>query len=629
MSRIGRNLFTMSFGTLFVLAPAAAYAQSADDIVITASIASEGVARDLVGGSVTIFTPDDLEQRGTRLVADLLRDAPGLEVSRSGCAGCVTQVRIRGAEANHTLVLVDGINLASPVSREIDFSTLLSEDGARVEVLRGQQSALYGSEAIGGVIQYFTPDGRTSPGLRARAEYGTFNTFAGALQLGGASEKFDYMVSGTGFDTEGTTNTRAGTRDLGYWNYTFSGKARYAFTDDVRLIGVIRSNKNRSDFNSASDADGALIDSPGDFGTARNLVGRLELQVDALQGRWSNSLSVEGLDAKSTSYSFGSDFVTRGKRVRGAYVTSFTFGDDHIKHKLTASADYKHETFEQVYDPIRHSLNTTGVVGVYDLVIDGRTAFGASVRNDSNNRFKSFTSYRVQATHSFASGTRIRAAGGSGIQYPTQFELFGFSGTYLGNPDLRPEKSEGWEVGIEQSLLGKKILFGATYFSNQLTDKISSTGFPISTPVNLAGKAHQKGVETFAELRLDNGLTINGAYTYLDGTDGSPPTQTVRRAKSIASVNVNWTGLEDRLRLNVNARYNGAQLDNRFPSGPPYVVLELLPAFTVVNINAEYKISKSFTLFARADNLLDDTYEEVWSYVAPRREMTVGVKARL
>ncbi len=314
--------------------------------------------------------------------------------------------------------------------------------------------------------------------------------------------------------------------------------------------------------------------------------------------------------------------------MKGAFVSAITFGDDHIKHKLTASADYQHETFEQNFDPEQHSLNTTGLVGVYDLVIDDNTAFGASVRNDSNNRFKSFTSYRVQATHSFPTGTRIRAAAGSGIQYPTQFELFGFSGTFLPNPNLRPEKSEGWEAGIEQKLLGKAILVGVTYFSSRLTDKISSEGFPISTPVNLPGKAHQKGVEVFAELNLQNGLSVNGAYTYLDSTDGVPPTQTVRRAKDIASLNVNWTGLADTLRLNFNLRYNGAQLDNRFPPAPPFVVLERLPAFTLVNLNAEYRITKQITLFARADNLFDERYEEVWSYVAPGREVTGGIKAR-
>jgi vitamin B12 transporter len=598
------------------------------DIVVTASITGDGVLRDLIGGSVTTLSADDLDQRGARQLADVLRDVPGVAVSRSGCLGCATQVRLRGAEANHTLVLVDGINLATPVSREADFSTMLGEDGARIEVLRGQQSALYGSEAIGGVIQYFTPDGRNSPGFRARAEYGSFDSFSGTLQAGGHSEQADYIVSFSAYDSGGTTNTRTGTRNLGYWNYTLSGKAHYAFSDDVRLTAVARWNKSKSDFNSGSDATGALTDTPGDYATAENLLGRLELQADGLDGRWTNSLSVEGLDARSSSYSFGSLYTQNGTRIKGAFVTALSFGNDEVRHKLTASIVHQDERFEQVYDPVRHDLRTTSLVGVYDLVINDKTAFGVSVRNDNNNRFESFTSYRVQATHSFPTGTRIRAAMGSGIQYPTQFELFGYSGTFQANPNLRPEKSEGWEVGIEQRLMGKAVLLGVTYFSNQLTDKISSQGFPITTPVNLPGKAHQKGVETFVELKLPAGLSVDAAYTYLDGTDGIPATQTLRRAKNIASVNVNWSAPHDRLRVNLGVRYNGSQLDNAFPPAPPYVVLQRLPAYTVVNMNAEYKLTDQITLFARADNLFDERYEELWSYVAPGRTVFGGVKAR-
>lgn len=609
-------------------APAADAGNNRDDVIVTASISSEGIPRDLIGGSVTTLSADDLEQRGTRQFSDVLRDVPGVEVSRSGCLGCTTQVRLRGAEANHTLVLVDGINLASPVSREADFSTMLAEDGARVEVLRGQQSALHGSEAIGGVIQYFTPDGKTSPGLRARVEYGSFNTISGALQAGGHSGAADYMLSFTAYDSDGTTDTRIGTRDLAYWNYTLSGKAHYAFSDDIRLFAVARWNKSKSDFNSGSDVEGALLDTPGDYATAENLVGRLELQADALNGRWSSSLSVEGLDARSSSYSFGSLYSQKGTRIKGAFVTSLTFGDDHIRHKLTTSADYQNETFEQVYDPIQRDLETTGIVGAYDLVVDNNTAFGASIRHDSNNRFKSFTSYRIQATHSFPMGTRIRAAAGSGIQYPTQFELFGFSGTFQANPNLRPEKSEGWEVGIEQRIMGQTARLGITYFSNQLTDKISSQGFPVAAPVNLTGKAHQKGVETFAEIHFPKGLAIDASYTYLDSTDGVPASQALRRAKNIASANLNWRAPNETLRLNLGVRYNGSQLDNAFPPAPPYVVLQRLPPYTVVNLNAEYRLSNQITLFARADNLFDARYEDLWSYVAPGRTVFGGVKAQ-
>ncbi len=215
-------------------------------------------------------------------------------------------------------------------------------------------------------------------------------------------------------------------------------------------------------------------------------------------------------------------------------------------------------------------------------------------------------------------------AAGSGIQYPTQVELFGFSGTFLANPNLRPEKSQGWESGLEQSFWEKRVLVGATYFDSELTDEISSTGFPISTPINLAGKAHQKGVEVFAKARLDHGLSLDAAYTYLDSKDGDPPIETLRRARNIASINLNWSSVGDVARVNLNVRYNGDQQDDRFPSVDPFVVPVTLSAFTLVGLNAAWKLNDQLTLYGRADNLFDERYEEVWSYRAPGRQLAVG-----
>ncbi len=607
---------------------APAPANTVENLVVTAALDNRGVDRDLIGGSVSIITPDDIDQRGARLALDVLRDVPGIAVNRSGCIGCATEIRIRGAEANHTLVLVDGVNLANPVSREVDFSGLLAEDGARIEVLRGQQSALYGSEAIGGVIQYFTPDGRSSPGLHVRGEYGEWNTIDGVLQAGGAKGPADWIVTLSGYHTDGAPDTRNGSRDLGYWNYTASAKAHYAFNDNVRLTAVVRASRARSDFNSATDLTGALIDSAPDHSYLRSLVARVELETSAFDDRWTNSLAVDGGSTKTTSYSFGSAFEEEGDRAKVTWVTAYAWGDSHLKQKLTGSVSYQEERFRQSFDPVRRKLETTGVVGVYDLVLDDNTAFGASVRNDSNNLFESFTSYRVQATHTFSEGTRLRAAAGTGIQYPTQFDLFGFSGQFIANPNLKPEKSEGWELGVEQLWMDKRIRAGLTYFSDRLTDKITSTGFPVSQAINLPGTAHQKGLEAFVEAKLDHGFAVDLAYTYLDSKDGTPPSQTVRRAPNIASANVNWSSQGEVVRLNLNVRYNGDQRDNAFPPAPPFVVPVTLPAFTLVGVNADWNLNERLTLYAHADNLFDERYEEVWSYVSPGRQIVVGAKAR-
>lgn len=624
----------VSVVALLLAAPVAAHAADADaaantisDVVVTATLDDSGARRDLIGGSVSVLTPDDLDQRGVRLVADGLRDVPGVAVNRAGCLGCVTQVRLRGAEADHTLVLVDGVDVADPVERAVDFATLLVEDGARIEILRGQQSALYGPEAIGGVIQYFTPDGRSAPGVHIRAEYGEWNTLDGVAQFGGAKGPVDYILTVGGYHSDGTPDTRTGSRDLGYWNYTASGKLHWAISDNVKLTAIVRSGSNRTDFNSATDNFGALLDSAPDHSSNRNLVGRLELQTVGFDGHWTNSFALDGAKASSESISFGSGFHEEGDRTKGTWVTAYSFGDEHLSQKLTGSLSYQQETFQQTFDPERHKLDTTGVVGMYDLVLDQKTALGLAVRNDSNTLFENFTSYRVQATHAFDGGTRIRAAAGTGIQYPTQFDLFGFSGLFKANPDLKPEKSEGWEVGVEQSLMDKRLLMGVTYFQDRLTDKITSTGFPVSQAINLPGAAHQRGVEAFLDARLAHGFSLDLAYTYLDSKDGTPPTQTIRRAPNIGSANLNWSSDHDVVRVNLNVRYNGEQRDNAFPLVAPFQVAEVLPSFTLVGLNVDWKLNDTLTVYAHADNLFDERYEEVWSYVSPGRQVVGGVKA--
>jgi vitamin B12 transporter len=170
--------------------PAAASGDVPEQVVVSASLLG-AVRTDLLTSSATVLTPIDLQDRQTQIVSDILRDVPGVAVNRGGAVGSLTQVRIRGAESNHTLVMIDGIKASDPFSGEFDFATLIADDVAKVEVLRGEQSALYGSDAIGGVIQYITATGADSPGLRVRGEGGSFGTFGGTARVAGVTGNLD------------------------------------------------------------------------------------------------------------------------------------------------------------------------------------------------------------------------------------------------------------------------------------------------------------------------------------------------------------------------------------------------------------------------------------------------------
>ena len=281
---------TSSCALAALILPATASAESdaggAAPLVVTGSRAPEPIAADQLGGSLTVIDTEALVQRQAREIADILRDVPGLAVS--GVAG-QTQIRIRGTEANHTLVLIDGIEVSDPFFGEFDFGSLAIDEAARIEVLRGQQSALYGSDAIGGVIHYITLSGREASGLQLRAEGGSFGTFNAAARYGGVAGNFDYAVSATHLGTDGTAGTRGGTRNLGKETNTISANTLWTPTPDVRLRFVGRWTETQSDFNNqdflaGSPTFGFAVDSPGTYVENQAFYALIGGELDVLDG---------------------------------------------------------------------------------------------------------------------------------------------------------------------------------------------------------------------------------------------------------------------------------------------------------------------------------------------------------
>jgi vitamin B12 transporter len=192
---------------------------------------------------------------------------------------------------------------------------------------------------------------------------------------------------------------------------------------------------------------------------------------------------------------------------------------------------------------------------------------------------------------------------------------------------LKPEKSEGWEAGVEQSLFGRALLVGATYFDSTLHDEIVTdfSLFPITSSLNLAQKSTQKGVELFAQARIGKQWRIDGAYTNLDAKQGN--VTEVRRADNIASVNLAWRTAGDRGGVNVNVRYNGEQNDTQFLFVPPFSQPVTLKAFTLVNLGADWRLSDKLQIYGRVENALDETYQEVFGYATAGRAAYVGLRA--
>jgi vitamin B12 transporter len=613
-----------------------------EQIIVTATRAADGVSSETLGASVTVIDAKAMQERQVRIVSDALRDVPGVAVNRAGTVGGQTQVRVRGTEGNHVLVLIDGMEAADPFFGEFDFATLMADEVARVEVLRGQQSALYGSDAIGGVVHYLTAGGREQPGLSARVEAGSFNSWEGTLRAAGATDTLDYAVSAGYQTTDGVPTSRFGTRKVGAENGVVSGRVTYEPTEDVRVKAVTRyaytdADTNEQDFSSPFGIPpyGYVVDSDAHY---RNhaLYGLVRGELESFDDAWVNALTIQGVDADRAGFSGGiRSSGDDGSRLKGSYESTFRFGSDAVHHALTGALDFEREEvqntgpFLNTGQALKRRIDNTGSVAQYDLAIGERIGIGAALRHDDNERFADADTYRIQGSYRFPTDTRVRAAAGSGIKNPSVTELFGFDPeSFIGNPDLKPERSEGWEVGVEQSFAERAITVGITYFDSTLRDEIF-TNFVgpnfIASPVNLTTDSTQHGVEVFLAARLGTAWSIDASYTDLDSKQNG--VEEVRRPPHIGSLNVGWRGVGERLGLNVTVRYNGEQLDSNFTGvGPSRIALG---EYTLANLDADFALTDKTQIYGRIENAFDEDYTEIYTYRTDGRGACVGAQLRV
>ena len=645
-------------------------AQAADqpargnDIVVTATRSGDAIPTDMVGSSVTVINDQDLRDRQTRILSDVLRDVPGVAVSRLGAVGGQTQLRIRGSESRHVLVFVDGIKADDPYQGDFDFGTLLNDEASRVEVLRGQQSALYGSDAIGGVVSYSTLSGRELPGGSLRVEGGSMSTLNAGARVSGVAGDVDYALSSSYAHTNGYPVAPGGSRDLHSSLLGVSSKANWAAAPNLKITAVGRFSYTRADTDDQGVVAnspvvsgypvGATFDTPGAYYTNKAYAGLLGAKLDLMGGAWTNSVNATISDG--TRADFGS-FPTgdHGRRYRGSFDSTLRFGQSAAKSRVTVALDAERELFTNTSpggfsDNSTHRIDTIGVVGQYDFTYADRLALSASVRFDDNSRYSDDTTFRGTASYVFDGGTRLHAAYGTGVKNPLAADLFAYAtGHYIGNPALQPERSKGWEAGFEQKLARGRATVGATWFDSLIFDEIATTytlvgGQFLQMSYNDPARFHQHGLETYASARLGE-LRVDLAYTYLHAPQmvmalaGPAPAtgnqfavpitiQAVRRAGNIASASLTWAPKALPLTTTLTVRYNGRQNDYAFNAAFSRLIVGLKP-FTLVNLNAAYDLNPRVQVFGRIENLLGARYQEVFGYATPGRAGYGGVRVKL
>ncbi|MGB3627246.1 MAG: TonB-dependent receptor [Henriciella sp.] len=577
---------------------------------------------------VAVLDEADLAIRNTPYIADELRAVPGVAVSRSGNVGGLTQVRLRGAEANHTLVLLDGIEFSDPVTGETDFGLLSAVGIARVEVLRGEQSSLYGSDAIGGVIGLYTSD---EADLRGEIEAGSRETFRGAIgtgaELGGINVQAGVSAFSTdGIDTAGLDGETDGSRN---WSALIKGDTDLAKDWEVSTLASYRSTYVETDPDLDFDGrlDNADRTTDGDqwlLGAA--LAGETGPVDHIFRANYNTVTRTNEADGAFTD-------ETRGERTKLSWSPSIEKPGNIFAQVFSALVDYEQEDYERAStdlafgDPNQsRSFETVGLAGEYRFRLGGLNA-NASLRQDFNgDDFDDATSWRAGASYTFNFRGRVRGSVGRGVKNPTFTELFGFyPGTFVGNPDLQPETSTSWEIGYDQEW--RKSKASITYFEADLEDEIY-TAFNAaftSTAMNRAGESGRSGLEAAFETELRKRFNLRAQVTHFTSEDDTGADE-IRVPEITASLSVSWQPEKDGARYGAALDYIGDQDDFDFGVVPSERVT--LDAYTLVSASAEWPLNDRVSLTLRGENLLDEEAVDVFGYAPPGAAGFIGLKLR-
>ena len=617
-----------------------------ETIVVTASRIPVPIAE--VASSVTVIERQHIVDRQSVFISDLLRDVPGVAVSRQGPAGTVTEVRIRGAEANQVMVLIDGIKANDPAFTDtFSFTDLTSFDVERVEVVRGPQSALWGSDAMAGVINVITRRPEQGATTEAFLEGGSFETINAGGRFATQTDRYQFDGSLSYLDSDGSNIARSGDEDDGYENITATVRAGYTTDSSINLEFVGRYTGSTTEFDT--------IDSQCDpitfVCTGTGLPADANLETDNSQtfmrfggdlrsfdGHWKN---VAWLAASNTDHGRFADGVKtgsdEGERYGVYYQSTWDFApQERIDSAQTVTFAIDHERLEYTRDDLNKKMDTTG------FVFEGRTRFwedlylSAAVRHDSNSDFDDVNTWRVTSLYTFAeTGTQLHADFGTGQKAPTFTERFSFfPAFFIGNPELKPEKSRGWEFGLNQPFADGRWAIQATYFKERLENEIAGFVFdPVTflfTAENADGTSHRTGVETALQASITDAFDAAATYTYLDAdqSDGAGGfTAEVRRPRHMASANFNYRFMESRGNINLNLSYTGDHYDTFFPPGAAGQQVKL-DSYTLVNLAASYQATDRVRVYGRIENLFDEAYEDVIGFNTPGIGAFVGVQVK-
>ncbi|MEI7811544.1 MAG: TonB-dependent receptor [Ignavibacteria bacterium] len=595
-----------------------------------------------VASSVTVLTEKEIQNSGKNSLVDLLRETPGVSVVRQGGPGALATVFVRGANPGHTLVFLDGVAMNDPgsLNNAFDFTNLQTDNIERIEILRGPQSTLYGSSAMAGVISIFTKHGGGYPKLSVSTFAGSFDTYKANAILSGGNKKLDYSLSLSNFNTKGFSmaNEKYGNSEPdGVKNNSVLSHIGLNITPGLDLTVSYNYFKAKAGL----DQNEMTGDDPNFTSNTEESVFMATLNNDNYQGLWKQKLGFSSLrhinhttDDPDALHVYSSRADFDGTKYKLDWQNNIllnpkntlSFGAEKTVEKATTYylSDGLYGTYVSYFPD--HTANTTGlyiqdqVSGIYNFFYGT-----AGLRYDNHNKFGPAVTARFAPAVliKWEYVTKIKASYGNAFKSPALYYLFD---PVYGNPDLKPEKSKGWDFGIEQYMFNPNIVLGVSWFSNMFTDLI---GFDKNYKTINIDKAGTRGIEVtlLTPVPVYN-FSVKANYTYTesrDNSDDQPESgmELIRRPGNKLALNINYTP-DENADLNLEVINVGRRIDKDFSAYPASRV-ELLP-YTLINLAASYNVAVWLNVFAKIDNLLNEDYEEVLYYGTPKRSAYFGIK---
>ncbi len=613
------------------------------DVVVTAT-RLETPLRE-VASAVTVLTRTDLERMKKTTVLDVLRDTLGLAVARNGGPGSASSVLMRGANSEHVLILLDGVPLNDPInpSRSYDLAHLTLDGVERIEILRGPQSTLFGSDALGGVINILTARGAGKPVLSLRTSGGSYGSFVGGADVRGSSGPLHYAF---GLSREATTGVSAANASYagnsekdGYRNWTLAGRAGLSFSEGTEIDLIVRGVSAQTDIDAFGGPNG---DDPNSVQQYASGFARAQARTLFADGRWESKLGfsyIRSARDNDNPADAAHLFDSETGRFRSSLARIDWQNNLFIQeaHTLSLGAEIERETGESnylsesafgPYESIFPSRRADRA-GIYlqDQFHLGRSFFAtAGLRLDVHSRTGASLTYRLAPAYIIEeTGTKLKATIGTAFKSPSLYQLYS-PGTFwgpIGNRSLSPEESLGWDAGVEQRLADGAVLLGAAYFRSDFRNLID---FDFARGYINIGRARTSGWEVSAEARPVDGLTVRGGYTRLNARDLSTDKPLLRRPKDKLSGSIQWSFAED-WDAGLSAVYTGARTDKDFSGWTAQIVS--LPAYTLVDAFISFKPGAGLEIFGRLDNITNARYETVFGYGMLGFALSTGLKLRI